>query len=128
MITSCQMKAARVILGLDQRELAILSGLSLPTIQRMEASKGVVKGNIDTLVKLVKAFEDEGAKMGKSYKNRLIPKLFSILINGYKFKDLNSSYTPTYKEAIALAKKIFNKTMGVYEVVFRYFFEHKVNL
>ncbi len=58
MMTSYQMKAARVILGLDQRESAILSGLSLPTIQRMEASKGIVKGNIDTLVKLVKAFEN----------------------------------------------------------------------
>ena len=63
MITSCQMKAARVILGLDQRELAILSGLSLPTIQRMESSKGFVKGNIDTLVKLVKTFEDNGVEL-----------------------------------------------------------------
>ena len=63
MITSSQMKAARVILGLDQKELAVLSGLSLPTIQRMEASKGVVKGNIDTLVKLVKAFEGKGVEL-----------------------------------------------------------------
>jgi predicted transcriptional regulator len=63
MITSYQMKAARIILGLDQRELAVLSELSLPTIQRMESSKGIVKGNIDTLVKLIKTFENAGVEL-----------------------------------------------------------------
>ena len=63
MITSYQMRAARVILELDQRELADLSGLSLPTIQRMESSKGIVKGNIDTLVKLIKTFENAGVEL-----------------------------------------------------------------
>lgn len=57
------MKAARIILGLDQRELAVLSELSLPTIQRMESSKGIVKGNIDTLVKLIKTFENAGVEL-----------------------------------------------------------------
>jgi len=63
MITSYQMKAARIILGLDQRKLAVLSELSLPTIQRMESSKGIVKGNIDTLVKLIKTFENAGVEL-----------------------------------------------------------------
>ena len=49
------MRAARAMLGIDQRELAGLSGLSLPTIQRMEASDGVVRGNVDSLMKLVGA-------------------------------------------------------------------------
>lgn len=57
------MKAARIILGLDQRKLAVLSELSLPTIQRMESSKGIVKGNIDTLVKLIKTFENAGVEL-----------------------------------------------------------------
>ena len=57
------MRAARVILELDQRGLADLSGLSLPTIQRMESSKRIVKGNIDTLVKLIKTFEDSGVEL-----------------------------------------------------------------
>ena len=35
MITSAQMRAARALLGIDQRELAERSGLSLPTVQRM---------------------------------------------------------------------------------------------
>ena len=47
MITATQLRAARALLGIDQRELAHRSGLSLPTIQRMEASGGVVRGNVD---------------------------------------------------------------------------------
>jgi transcriptional regulator with XRE-family HTH domain len=63
MITSAQMRAARAMLGIDQRELAGLSGLSLPTIQRMEASGGVVRGNVDSLVKLVEALQDAGIEL-----------------------------------------------------------------
>jgi transcriptional regulator with XRE-family HTH domain len=55
MITSAQLRAARALLGIDQRELAQRSGLSLPTIQRMEASNGVVRGNVESLMKLVEA-------------------------------------------------------------------------
>jgi transcriptional regulator with XRE-family HTH domain len=71
MITGTQMRAARALLGLDQRELAQKSGLSLPTIQRMESSDGVVRGNVDSLMKLVDALAasgieliDEGAASG----------------------------------------------------------------
>ena len=53
--TAAQLRAARALLGIDQRELAQRSGLSLPTIQRMEASDGVVRGNVDSLMKLVDA-------------------------------------------------------------------------
>lgn len=63
MITSGQMRAARAMLGLDQRALAELSGLSLPTIQRMEASDGVVRGNVDSLMKLVNALHDSGIEL-----------------------------------------------------------------
>ena len=55
MITAAQLRAARALLGIDQRELAQRSGLSLPTVQRMEASDGVVRGNVDSLMKLVDA-------------------------------------------------------------------------
>lgn len=63
MITSGQVKAARALLGLDQRELAELSGLSLPTIQRMEASDGLVRGNVDSLMKLVTALTGAGVEL-----------------------------------------------------------------
>ena len=60
MITAAQMRAARALLGLDQKELAELSGVSLPTIQRMEASEGNVRGVVDTLVKVIEAFDKAG--------------------------------------------------------------------
>jgi len=63
MITGAQMRAARALLGIDQRELAQRSGLSLPTIQRMEASDGVVRGNVDSLMKLVEALGAAGIEL-----------------------------------------------------------------
>ena len=63
MITAPQMKAARALLGIDQRQLAELCGLSLPTIQRMEASDGVIRGNVDSLMKLVDALAAAGIEL-----------------------------------------------------------------
>ena len=63
MITASQMRAARALLGIDQRELAGRCGLSLPTIQRMEASDGVVRGNVDSLMKLVDALAANGIEL-----------------------------------------------------------------
>jgi len=63
MITSQQMRAARALLGIDQRQLAEMAGLSLPTIRRMEASGGQVRGVIDTLVKVVGALEAAGIEL-----------------------------------------------------------------
>jgi transcriptional regulator with XRE-family HTH domain len=62
-ITAAQMRAARAMLGIDQRALAERSGLSLPTIQRMEASDGVVRGNVDSLMKLVGALQAAGIEL-----------------------------------------------------------------
>jgi transcriptional regulator with XRE-family HTH domain len=63
MITAAQLRAARVLLGIDQRQLAALSGLSVPTIQRMEASESMVRGNVDSLVKLITALEGAGIEL-----------------------------------------------------------------
>jgi hypothetical protein len=57
------MRAARALLGVDQRRLAELSGLSVPTIQRMEASPGTVRGNVDSLAKVVAAIEAAGVEL-----------------------------------------------------------------
>ena len=57
------MRAARALLGIDQRELAQRSGLSLPTIQRMESSDGVIRGNVDSLMKLVDALAAGGIEL-----------------------------------------------------------------
>jgi transcriptional regulator with XRE-family HTH domain len=60
MITAAQMRAARALLGIDQRALAQLTSLSLPTIQRMEASDDVVRGNVESLMKLIDALDQAG--------------------------------------------------------------------
>ena len=63
MITAAQLRAARALLGVGQRKLAELSNLSVPTIQRMEASDGVVRGNVDSLMKLVSALDSAGIEL-----------------------------------------------------------------
>ncbi len=63
MITSRQLRAARALAGLDQRALARASRLSLPTIQRMEASDGVVRGNVESLMKLIGALDRAGIEL-----------------------------------------------------------------
>ncbi|AOV17304.1 XRE family transcriptional regulator [Acidihalobacter aeolianus] len=63
MITANQMRAARALLGLDQRQLAEAAGLSLPTIQRMEGSEGQVRGNVESLVKVVDALDRAGVEL-----------------------------------------------------------------
>ena len=63
MISAAQLRAARALAGLDQKRLAELSGLSVPTIQRMEASEGVIRGNVESLTKLVAALETAGVEL-----------------------------------------------------------------
>ena len=40
-----------------------MAGLSLPTIQRMEASDGVIRGNVNSLMKLVGALGAAGVEL-----------------------------------------------------------------
>jgi transcriptional regulator with XRE-family HTH domain len=63
MITAAQLRAARALVRMDQRALAAASDLSLPTIQRMEASGGVIRGNVDSLMKLIAALEAAGVEL-----------------------------------------------------------------
>lgn len=63
MITSAQMRAARALLGIDQKTLAKMSGLSAPTIQRMESSDGDVRGVVGSLTKVVQALELAGVEV-----------------------------------------------------------------
>ena len=63
MITSAQMRSARALAGVDQRELAKKSGLSVPTIQRMEASDDVIRGNVDSLMKVIAAIDAFGVEL-----------------------------------------------------------------
>ena len=63
MITASQLRAARMMLAIDQRGLAERSGLSLPTIQRMEASHGLVRGHMESPTRVVRALEAAGIEL-----------------------------------------------------------------
>jgi transcriptional regulator with XRE-family HTH domain len=63
MISAGQLRAARALLGIDQRKLAEISALSVPTVQRMEASDGVIRGNVDSLMKLIGALNAAGIEL-----------------------------------------------------------------
>ena len=57
---SAQIRAARALLGWSQGRLARVAGIGLTTLQRIEQSEGVVKGNFSTVLKIQKAFEQAG--------------------------------------------------------------------
>jgi transcriptional regulator with XRE-family HTH domain len=63
MISAAQLRAARALLNMDQRDLAEASGLSLPTIQRMEGSEDVIRGQVDSLMKLIAALDRAGVEI-----------------------------------------------------------------
>lgn len=63
MITGAQVRAGRALIGLDQRALAALAGLSLPTIQRMEQSPDSVRVVVDSLERVLRAFAAVGVEL-----------------------------------------------------------------
>ena len=63
MITASQLRAARALLGIDQKTLAELAGVSVPTIQRMEASQGNVRGVVESLTKVAEALDRAGIEL-----------------------------------------------------------------
>lgn len=60
MLTAEQIKAARALLSWGQRELAEASGLSLPTIKRVEAARGAIRSTPATIDTIQKALEAVG--------------------------------------------------------------------
>lgn len=63
MLSPQQLRAARALLGIDQKTLASWASVSVQTIQRMEASQGLVRGNVDSLTKVVAALEEAGVEL-----------------------------------------------------------------
>lgn len=100
MITAAQMRAARALLGIDQKVLAELSGLSVPTIQRMEASSGNVRGVVDSLTKVIEALELAGVDLISDGANSPVGG------RGVRLKsNINTPLTKQSKSATATADK-----------------------
>lgn len=55
-----QLKAARMLIGWSQEELALAADVSLPTIKRLEAAEGLLGGRQTTGQKIVMALERAG--------------------------------------------------------------------
>jgi len=57
---AAQIRAARALLGWSQMRLARSAGIGLATLQRIEQSDGIVKGNFATVLKIQRALEAAG--------------------------------------------------------------------
>ena len=62
MVTSEQVRAGRMLLRWEQKDLAQASKLSLPTIKRLEARPGLVQANHVTVAAIERAFLDAGVE------------------------------------------------------------------
>ena len=61
MIFSDQIKAARALVGLSQKELAKRSGVGIATIKRIEAS-AQIRGTAESFLRLQTTLEDAGVE------------------------------------------------------------------
>ena len=59
-ISSDQVRAARALLRWEQKHLAEASGISLPSIKRLESQPGALGAHEKTLDALISAFEMAG--------------------------------------------------------------------
>jgi len=59
MITASQVRAARVLVGLDQRDLAEMADLGIATVKRLETAKEP-RGAVKTMLKVQAALEKAG--------------------------------------------------------------------
>ncbi|WP_422028861.1 helix-turn-helix transcriptional regulator [Roseovarius sp.] len=59
-VSTEQVKAARALLRWSQNELARASGVSVPTIKRLEAQIGLIGGRTETSVAICSALEAAG--------------------------------------------------------------------
>jgi transcriptional regulator with XRE-family HTH domain len=74
-VSTRQVKAARALLDWSQADLAKASGVSEPTIWRLEAADGELGGRADTVEKICRALERAGVEFtnGKRPGVRLSP-------------------------------------------------------
>jgi transcriptional regulator with XRE-family HTH domain len=62
---SAQIRAARALLGWRQEKLARAAGIGLATLQRIEQTEGLVRGNFSTVLKIQRTLEDAGIRFSE---------------------------------------------------------------
>jgi transcriptional regulator with XRE-family HTH domain len=60
LVIARQIKAARSLIGWEQHELALNSGVAISTVRRLEGLNGVLGAHFNTIQKIRKAFECAG--------------------------------------------------------------------
>ena len=60
MITSEQLRSARALVKMEQKDLAVRTDISVPTIRRLEGSTGILKTSAERMHLLQKVLESEG--------------------------------------------------------------------
>ncbi len=70
MLTGEQIRAARALVRLDQKDLAARAEVSLPTIKRLEKMDGPVSGHTGTITAIQSALESAGVVFLPSGENK----------------------------------------------------------
>jgi predicted transcriptional regulator len=84
LLTIRQVKAARALLGWSQSDLALRSGVSEPTIARLEAQDGKLGGRGETVSKIEQAFVAAGIEFIKENGGGLGVRLQKASSRGHK--------------------------------------------
>jgi transcriptional regulator with XRE-family HTH domain len=61
-ITAGQLRAARAFVKMDQKKMAKLSGVSIPTIKRYEGSDGTLTGSYANVSSLIRVLRESGVE------------------------------------------------------------------
>ena len=70
MISICQIRAARTLLGWSANTLSKESGVGVATIRRYEIQEGLPQGNFQKVIKIKNALESQGIEFtGDPLKN-----------------------------------------------------------
>ena len=70
MISICQIRAARALLGWSANTLSKESGVGVATIRRYEIQEGLPQGNFQKVIKIKNALESQGIEFtGDPLKN-----------------------------------------------------------
>jgi len=96
MVISEQIRAARALIRWEQKDLALASGVSLPTIKRLETRPGLLNAHGPTLEALKRALEEAGIQFIPEDENgggpgvRLTHALSDIRSKGGRPSDIGS--------------------------------------
>ena len=113
-----QLKAARALLSWSQADLAQHSGVSEPTIARIESEDGFLYGKVDTIEKILDAISKAGvnltAQSGGGFGVQLITRVVESYLGNDFQSDVDTKTTKSYHgyDFVALQSKMARVALG----------------